>query len=318
MLGASYQLYRHTGINGTTGTILRTISYTLPVVLYDHVKTVAPTTSFASTQTLRRTPRRHTVGEMQSRELATALSSRNDDGGNDDTIRPSKLRSLYRTGVYMPTQKVRNRLGIAGFLEDFPNRTDLRTFLTKYRTDTVLDAVDADFRVVPINGGLEDSDSSIPTNEANLNTQYTHAIAYPTPQIFYSTGGRQTNIQGSSKLAENDMWFEWLNYMLHNEPNLPQTISIPYSGPEHNLPQQYTYTLCEMFCQLGLRGVTVLVSSGNDGVGKGSCEDEDGIKQFVPMFPSSCKCSVLSLLGSSTPSQAQFSHTSRFCRSLGH
>ena len=88
------------------------------------------------------------------------------------------------------------------------------------------------------------------------------------------------------------MWFEWLNYMLHNEPNLPQTISMPYGAVEHLLPPEYTDTLCEMFGQLGLRGVTVLVPSGNNGVGKGSCEDEDGIKQFVPEFPSSCKCSV--------------------------
>ena len=293
MLGASYQLYRLTGTNDTTGMIIRTVGYALPVVLHDHVRTVAPSTYFASSQTLRR----RSVGDIASREFATALSNRIDD---DKTITPSKLRTLYKTVAYEPSEIEQNRLGVAGFLDDFPSRADLEEFMTQYRTD----AEDATFELVPINGGEDDSDptKSQPTHEANLNVEYTQAIAWPTPQIFYSVGGRLMTIPEYNVPSEDDMWYAWLNYMLDDEENPPQTISFPYGDYEQVLPPEYTDTLCEMFGQLGSRGVTVLVSSGNDGVGDGSCEDEDGIKQFVPEFPSSCKCSVFSLLGNSTPS----------------
>ncbi|KAH9009121.1 Pro-kumamolisin, activation domain-containing protein, partial [Lactarius hengduanensis] len=45
LLGASYQLYRHTKRGET---IVRTVGYSLPMALHWHMLTVAPTTSFVS------------------------------------------------------------------------------------------------------------------------------------------------------------------------------------------------------------------------------------------------------------------------------
>lgn len=56
--------------------------------------------------------------------------------------------------------------------------------------------------------------------------------------------------------------------------------------------------LCNLFTHLGVRGVSVLFVSGDNGIGKGDCKDSSGNIQFVPDFPASCTCSILSLLES--------------------
>jgi tripeptidyl-peptidase-1 len=220
LLGASYQVYRHTGTNDTT--ILRTIGYALPAVLHKYVQTVVPTTYFTSPRTLWQTPvpRNRSVGatvDMGSREPSnlTVLSSRNDE--NEIGITPSKLRLLYRTFAYVPTATHRNVLGL---LNEYPSQADLREFMTECRSD----AVDAAYTVVQINGG--EYDQSHPSKEANLGVQYGQAMTYPTPLVFYSLGGRLLAKPGSNEPDKGDQWREWLEY-LNNQPNAPQTIAVP-------------------------------------------------------------------------------------------
>ncbi len=298
LLGASYQLYRRTGTNDTA--ILRTIGYALPAVLHTHVQTVVPTTYFASTLTLWQTPQRRSFGEitdMASREPVTVLSSRYDE------VTPSYLRSLYRTAAYVPAATDRNRLGVAGFLNNYPSPADLTTFLMEWRTA----AVDTTLTVVQINNGPYDP--SHPTIEGNLNIQYTQAMAYPTPHTFYSTGGEMSVIPGSNQPARGDTWLEWLIYVL-TQPDVPQTISISYGVQEKILPLEYATTLCRLFAQLGARGVSVIFASGDHGIGNGDCKVNDGSGrvQFIPLFPATCMCGIVFLLGSSIPSQAKVAH----------
>ncbi|KAH9040216.1 subtilisin-like protein [Lactarius hengduanensis] len=277
LLGASYQVYRRIGTNDST--ILRTVGYGLPSVLHAHVQTVIPTTYFASMGTLRQTPRRRTVGEtanMATRERVTTLSSR------VDHVRPSVLRSLYQTAEYVPVATDRNILGVTGYLDSYSSPADLKAFMTECRED----AIDATFEVVQINGG--GNDPSKPDAEANLNLQYTEAIAFPTPHIFYSTGGR-ISVNGHDKEpASDDMWLQWVNYVLDLE-DIPQTISTSYGDYETTLPPEYAKTLCDLYARLGARGASVIFSTGNDGVGKGDCLAKDGSGvHFIPVFPASC------------------------------
>ncbi|KAH8980549.1 subtilisin-like protein [Lactarius akahatsu] len=284
LLGASYQVYRRIGTNDST--ILRTVGYGLPSVLHAHVQTVIPATYFASTGTLRQTPRRRTVRateDVSSRELVTVLPSRDDDDDDDDDdgIEPSDLRWMYGTAEYVPAAMDRNLIGITGHLNDHPSPEDLKAFMTECR----MDAEDATYEVALINGG--GYDSSHPASEANLGMQYSQAIAYPTPHTFYSTGG-EIYIYNNQPGA-NDVWLAWLVYML-GQTNVPQTISTPYGDTENDLPLEYTTTLCNLFAQLGLRGASVIFASGNDGVGGGNClaDDGSGRVEFIPYFPASC------------------------------
>ncbi|KAF8259977.1 subtilisin-like protein [Lactarius quietus] len=282
MLGASYQLYRPSGTNDAN--ILRTISYALPAALHPHVQTVVPTTYFASMRALRETPKRRSVREAahtESRELSEVPSSRDDEEYKE--IEPSDLRSLYKTAGYVPAATDKNGLGIAGFLEDYPSPKDLRKFMKECRTD----AVDATFKVEQINGGKNIPNK--PSSEANQNIQYAQAIAYPTPHIFYSNGGEMSLIPGSNKPAKDDAFQAWLNYVISQE-TAPRTISTSYGDYEKDVPLEYATALCDLYAQLGARGVSVLVASGNDGVGYGNCiaDKDTGRVQFIPEFPSSC------------------------------
>ncbi|KAH9160219.1 subtilisin-like protein [Lactarius sanguifluus] len=271
LIGASYQLYKHVESGET---IVRTVGYSLPTALHWHVLTVAPTTSFVPPPTQWQTPRirssRETAGPVKSAsgEPATMLSSRK----QVDYVTPPFLRWLYDTVAYMPNAMGENVLGVVGFLGDYPSPTDLLAFMRKYR-----DADDAEYRVVEIKGG--GYDPTRPHREANTDIQYAQAMAYPTPHIFYSTG------RGTS--GTDDFYLTWLEYIL-DQMVIPQTISLSYGAEEKDLPRDYTFFVCNCFATLGARGVSVLVSSGDDGIGRGTCVNENGMVRFIPRFPAGC------------------------------
>ncbi|KAH9015093.1 subtilisin-like protein [Lactarius pseudohatsudake] len=273
LLSASYQLYQHIGTNDT---VLRTLSYGVPAALVEHVQNVAPTTHFGFPRTSRQEPLMNPGGttteqtKVPGGDPGTVLSRR------DQYVTPSFLRSLYKTSSYVPLAAGRNVLGVVGYLNDWPSPDDLRQFMNQYRSD----ATSATYSVVQIKGG--GYDPSNPTSEADLNMQYTSAIAYPTPHIFYST---------SSSAAQGDPFINWLNYVL-DQWSVPQTVSTPYGMPEDTIPPDYAVYVCNLFARLGTRGASVLFSTGNDGVGRGNClvRDSSGNSrfQFRPTFPSTC------------------------------
>jgi len=224
LLGASYQLYRHAGTNDT---ILCTVGYALPTVLHTHVQAVVPTTFFASTRTLChwQTLRRRSIGSeaalvnATSGEHTTVLSGRDGDSDNkSDEVLPSQLRCPYKMFAYLPSAMDRNKLGIAAYRNRYPTQADLTTFMTKFWSS----AVDATFTIVQINGGSYDPKR--PRTEANIDIQYTEAIAYPTPHIFYSIGGQVQLSPDSNEPAPGDPFLEWFKYAL-DQQKIPQTIT---------------------------------------------------------------------------------------------
>src|SRR6266702_116916 len=283
LLNASYELYRHFKTNET---IVRTVGYGLPAVLHEHVQTVAPTTHFASPRMRRQTPRKRSGGATAEfanatlGEPVTVLSSR-----ADDITSPSFLHLLYNTFSYTPTAVNKNMLGIVGLKKDYPNPADLAAFMRKYRSD----GADATYAVVRVNYG--EYDPSHPTVEANLDVQYSEGMAYPTPHVFYSTG--------SGASGKEDWHLSWLEYLV-KQPSIPQTISVSYGYYERDLPPEYATRVCDLIAQLGARGVSVLFSAGDHGVGEGNCVTKDGSVRFKPEFPATCMCGFFSRLRSST------------------
>ncbi|KAH9015223.1 subtilisin-like protein [Lactarius pseudohatsudake] len=294
ILGASYQLYRHSKVNDT---IIRTVGYALPEVLHAHIQAVAPTTYFASTRTQRQTPRRRSVDaaaalaevEAASGKPVTMLSSR----AHWDEVTPSELRWLYKTFAYIPTAADRNTLGIFGFEKEYPSETDLSEYMTDFRSDVEPPSL-ATFTVELVNGGGYDPDT--PGLEANVDVQYASAMAYPTPIIFYSTGGAGKWSKPSGEPLPGDVYLESLEYLLR-KTNIPQTISISYGTHEWKVPREYARATCTLFAQLGARGVSVLFPSGDNGVGE-DCEDGSGNVRFITDFPASCP--YLTAVGATT------------------
>ncbi|KAF8266387.1 Pro-kumamolisin, activation domain-containing protein [Lactarius quietus] len=294
LLCASYQIYKRTGTNKTE-TILRTVSYSLPAALLGHVETVAPTTLFATPLAPPlQTPRKRSGEEAALMANSTLgdgeggrVLSRRDDEPN---ITPQGLRSLYNTEEYVPVAPGRNAIGTLGLLNEYPKEKDLLYFMAIYRKD----ALDATFTVVPVNGGEdgEDDDSTRPAGiEASVDVQYGSVMSYPTPQFFYNTGGvlKWSTING--KPDSDDSYLAWLKYLL-DQQNIPPTITVSYGNPETLFPLSYAVTLCNLFAQLGLRGVSVLVASGDEAVGsidgEEDCVDGSGNIRFTALFPASC------------------------------
>lgn len=70
---------------------------------------------------------------------------------------------------------------------------------------------------------------------------------------------------------------------------LPQTLTSSYGEDEQSIPESYARQVCDMFGQLGMRGVSVLFSSGDSGPGS-ACQTNDGknTTRFLPSFPAAC------------------------------
>ena len=284
LLGASYELFRHAETNET---ILRTIRYALPAALHAHVQTVIPTTYFATASTLRKTLHMHPGGA----ESAGAPRGETGRDGGDTYVKPSFLRWLYNSETYVPKATDWNVLGVTGYHGEYPSLSDLRSFMEKFRTD----GLNADFKLMLIDGGL--GLSFTPGLEANIAIQYTQGMTFPTQHVFYSTAGLPPfEPDSNSPINENEPFYHWLEYILNPLLlRIPQTISTSYSDSEQTVPPDYAKTVCDLFAQLGNRGISVLTSSGDVGVGAGDCEANDGSGkvQFLPQFPSSCMCGVL-------------------------
>ncbi|KAF8270541.1 peptidase S8/S53 domain-containing protein [Lactarius quietus] len=274
LLGASYQLYRHTKTNET---ILRTVGYSLPAALHLHVRTVAPTTFFASSRMLRQTPRKlfnGTTAEVALGELVAALLGRNDDDNPQFPVpvKPSFLRWFTNSESYVPAATDRNKIGIAGYDNQYPSPTDLAKFMNNFYAP----GTQATFSVVLVNNGRYNPNA--PGIEGNVDIQYTSAMAYPTQITYYNTG--------KGPLGKHDPYLSWLYYILA-QSSIPQTITTSYANLEKDCPLDYAIVVCDLFAQLGARGVSVLFSSGDYGVGPGDCV-ADGDVRFIPTFPASC------------------------------
>ncbi|KAF8259707.1 peptidase S8/S53 domain-containing protein [Lactarius quietus] len=193
------------------------------------------------------------------------------------TTEPAFLRWLYKTSGYVPKAADRNMIGVVGYAEQYTSPGDLEKFMLEFRSD----GEDATFVVEPVNGGMYNPNQ--PGDEANLDIQYTEAIAYPTRHILYSNGG--------GLALTVDPYLQWLKYVI-NQKTVPQTITTSYCGYKFLVPQDQAVTVCLLFAQLGARGVSILFSSGNAGVGEGNWEFGDGSGNtyvyLLPMFPPSC------------------------------
>ena len=266
LLGASYRLYYHAGRNDT---ILRTLGYALPAALHVHVKTVIPTTAFTSTRLLQQMLPSGLAGpNVTSGDPVNMLSPR-----KPGDILPAALRLLYGTANYVPLLAANSRLGLVGYNDEYPSITDLAEFLIRYRSDGdvhILSFATVDDR---LSGGIT-------SMRANVFLQYAVAMASPIPITFY----RGTGPPKYTKRIASDVVQQWLKYAAENE-DIPQTIALMTDGTkEKNISPEYAKTVCDLFGTLGLRGISVLVPSGDEGVGSGRCT------RFSTNFPASCTC----------------------------
>ncbi|KDQ08888.1 hypothetical protein BOTBODRAFT_37586 [Botryobasidium botryosum FD-172 SS1] len=284
MLDTKYNVYKH---EATGMELVRTQSYSLPEYLFEHVDVIQPTTMFGGGMRAM-----DTTSHIELDDSEPGASAAADDCTNT-RITVACLQDLYKTKGYVPKVPGKNKIGITGYLEQYANFADLKQFYQAY----VPAAVDSKFDVKLIHGGKNDQNLSLAGEEANLDVQYAGGISYPTPNIFWSTGGSPPFIPDLvTPTNTNEPYADWLDYVLGlSAEELPQTITTSYGDDEQTVPRDYAIRVCNELAQLGARGVTLFYSSGDFGVGgnnktRNTCITNDGTNtvSFLPAFPASC------------------------------
>jgi len=288
MLDTEYGVYQHAV--DPNSRVVRALSYSLPRSLHDHIDVITPTTMFGTMRAMKSTA----FVQAQDSSASPANEQGSIDGPSglavpascNSKITPSCLMQLYGTAGYKPKSLKTNSIGIAGYLDEFANRADLKTFVKEFRPD----AVGATFQILQFNGG--GNNQSDPGVEANLDIQTTTGLTFPTKNIYYSTGGSPPFKPDSFTPTDtNEPYDKWIADLLKQpKDSIPPVISTSYGDDEQTVPHDFAVSVCNSFAQLGARGVSLLFSSGDEGVGGGDCKTNDGKNQtlFQPAFPASC------------------------------
>ena len=292
LLATEYSIYEHE--DGTR--LVRTAEWSLPEHLHEHIATIQPTTAF-----LRANP--HGMAAKRSSDVKTVpgyfkppvkLPAENLTGitevCNFSAVTPRCLRTLYDTINYTPQVPGKNQIGLNDFLGETNNRSDTEIFLELFRPDAVSAAYT--FKQVSIAGGtVQQTPNDTVGLEGNLDIETIIGITYPTPATAYSTGGSPPFAPDTSTPTNsNEPYLAWVLWALAQK-SIPQVISTSYGDDEQTVPYSYAKSVCNGFAQLGARGVSLLFSSGDEGVGSnGTCISNDGKKRktFLPAFPASC------------------------------
>ena len=290
--------------------IIRTLQYTIPTQLEDDVEMIQPTTRFPQMRPMRSLilPQSSPYLEEPDNEDPRVASLSAQAMSCVDNITPSCLQDLYRfENITLPLLSAPT-LGIAGFLDQYASFSDWGQFRETY-APWIKDG--NSFLV----SGPNPQDSANDNTEANLDIQYAKALAPFVNTFFYSTSGRGPLVPDSEQPTlddnSNEPWLDHLYNMLGRENwTLPSVMSYSYGENEQSLPSDYTRSVCKAFLELGMRGMSVLVASGDDGPGS-SCMSNDGSSnaKFLPTFPASCPwvTTVGGTVGMSPERAARFS-----------
>ncbi|KAJ7251397.1 family S53 protease [Mycena rebaudengoi] len=257
LMAANYETFLHLD-SGTE--YARTLSYSLPASVAPYIDHIHPSTGFT-------TPLRPTVATFKSVSPTVKDSC-------EHTITPECLQRLYgipSTAAKQPN----NRIAVAGFIEQFANKEDMKTFLETFRTDM---SSDTTFATEKLDDGQNPQELSLAGAEANLDVQYTVGIATGVPVTFVSVGNRSQNHDGLGG------FLDIVNFFL-DQDDIPQVMTTSYGQEEADLSRSMAFKLCQAYMALGARGVSVLFASGDGGVEGGGARK---CKKFGVAFPAGC------------------------------
>lgn len=146
--------------HGTDGKKLRTLSYSVPDDVAEHVDLVQPTTRFGQLGAKRSTIFDMTVldddavSAVKVAAAKTAASAAEDAALCTSTVTPACLKAQYN--INYTASPDGNLVAFASYLEQYARYTDLQEF----EEQQVPEAVGQNFSVTLINGGLDDQSSS--------------------------------------------------------------------------------------------------------------------------------------------------------------
>ncbi|CAF9912746.1 MAG: hypothetical protein GOMPHAMPRED_007758 [Gomphillus americanus] len=278
LLGANYQNYH---LNGVTK--IRTLGYTINHDVADHIALVHPTTFFGNTKAYR--PVAH-FQNVEDRELKARLTSPSIISPTCQAeITPSCLWQLYNTVGYTADPKSGSVIGFGSFLSQTARYVDVAQYLSENKLPF------RNYTTISVNGAVDNQTvDDVNHGEANLDAQNIIGVTQSQlPVIQYLTAGSPPfNPNIDTQTDTNEPYLPYYSYLL-KQPNskLPQVITNSYGDEEDTVPKSYATYVCNQIAQLGSRGITILESSGDIGVGAG-CRTTSGAVRFNAIFPATC------------------------------
>ncbi|KAI0261746.1 subtilisin-like protein [Gloeopeniophorella convolvens] len=282
---------------------IRTLQYSIPAVLKGHLELVHPTITFpppkrgqlpVASHPVDFRHRHHSTTTSQSSTRSSSQSSSVSSSGSatssstsppastsipsapascDTAITPTCVQELYGIPSTLATESS-NQIAVSGFIGQYANQADLKTFLTTFRKD--LPSTNT-FTLQTLDGGSNPQSSSQAGEEADLDVQYTVGLASGVPTVFISVGD---NFQD----GDLEGFLDIVNSLL-SEDSTPQVFTTSYGQDENTISAALASKLCNAYAQLGARGTSVLFASGDGGV---SGSQSQSCTNFVPTFPSGC------------------------------
>jgi len=229
--------------------VLRALEYSIPSELSEHVEGVFNTVQLPNVDTIRPTP-------VRQGKLRKAGS-----------ITPALLNTYYHvtsnTGNTLASQSVFESL------EQYYSPNDLAQFESQYNIPSQPVAYDI--------GGYQSDEICVsdPNScaEANLDVQYLIGVSQGTPTTYWYDGA-------------TDSFLNWIQAVADTE-NPPLVHSISYGSIETSLPAFFANQFNTEALKLGAQGVSILVSSGDDGVANFQARTNPKKCGYTPSFPAS-------------------------------
>ncbi|KAM0819204.1 putative Tripeptidyl-peptidase 0.0 [Seiridium cardinale] len=261
---------------------LRTRQYSVPDEVANYIHLIHPTTYFGRTRSMRMPEDMIVQSKIVMGPYANTTTN------CSALVTPDCFRKAYGVGDYKPDPSSGSRVAFGSFLNESARLEDLHLYQANYGIPQ------SNFSVVLINGGQDHQDINGSIGEANLDAQFENAVSYPLPQTQFITGGSPPFIPNldipDEESNSNEPYLEYYEFLL-NQTNdeLPQVISNSYGDDEQTVPPDYANRVCDLIGMMGLRGISVLESSGDTGTGA-PCLSNDGKNhtEFTPAFPGTC------------------------------
>ncbi|TFY65280.1 hypothetical protein EVJ58_g2064 [Rhodofomes roseus] len=266
LLGADFSIFTHSASGKQA---VRTLAYSIPTDLTDHLALVHPTVSF---------PNPYGYMPITNFSSSGLTSTRDGDTGPCDvnSITPACLQWLYSIPTTPATSKD-NVLAVTGYVEQWPSEADLSAFLAEYRPD--IDSATS-WTLITLDNGSDPQGQYDAGLESNLDTQYTIGLATDVPVTFISVGANDdpTDDEFAQTLLDTALYVLAL-------PFPPQVMTTSYGDDEEYISQTLAISLCAIYAGLSARGVSVLFASGDGGVSGLHFQE---CTTFLPTFPSGC------------------------------
>lgn len=282
----SYHMYEN---QKTEETFFGADKYHLPTEISDHVDFVIPAASLVSVKSSR-SPRLHRSAKrgfgshtLSAQEIANLPTKKNLDNCNR-YITPDCIAAMYNIPAARTTVSPNNRLGVLEFGDEYFKGENLDLFYSKVAKN-IPKGTRPKIDLIDWHNQKPNPDNA--NGETELDLDMAIPMIYPQQTEIYSVQGGFEQlfdaIDGPYCEKTGDGKSECGTF----KP--APVFSFSWGSDEGDMQLSMWKRQCNEYMKLGLQGVTVVASSGDQGVAaNGECAGTEGHQIFSPGAPVTC------------------------------